>query len=104
MANKLKKGDEVKVLVGKDKGKVGKITRVIPGEKKVVVSGVAVVKRHTKATQENPKGSIINKEMPFDWSKVAYIKDGQKVKIGFKVLENGKKVRYDRRTGSQIDQ
>lgn len=104
MAAKVKKGDKVVILAGRDKGKEGEVLSVIPAENKVVVSGVNVVKRHTRPSQTNA-GGIISKEAAIDASNVALIdpKDGKATKVGFKVLEDGKKVRFAKRSGEVID-
>ncbi|RED53721.1 50S ribosomal protein L24 [Aestuariispira insulae] len=104
MAAKVKKGDKVVVLAGRDKGKEGEVLSVIPAENKVVVSGVNVVKRHTRPSQTNA-GGIVSKEAAIDASNVALVdpKDGKATKVGFKVLEDGKKVRFAKRSGEVID-
>ena len=103
---KIKKGDTVKVIAGKDKGKEGKVIAVVDG-KKVLVEGVNQVTKHSKATQENPKGGIIKKEAPVDMSNVMYVHKGQTTRVGFKTVEgkNGesKKVRFAKSTGDVID-
>lgn len=104
MAAKIKKGDKVFVIAGKDKGTTGEVVKVIPGLNRVVVSGVAVAKRHTKPNQQQTAGGIINKEMPIHVSNVALLdpKDNKPVRVGFKVVD-GKKVRISRRSGEVID-
>ena len=104
-AAKIKKGDTVVVLSGKDKGKTGEVTRALPREGKVVVSGVNVMTRHRKPSQVNPEGGLERVEAPLAVSKVA-IRDpqtGQPTRVGFKVLEDGRKVRVAKRSGAQID-
>ncbi len=98
---KIKKGDQVVILSGDDKGKTGEVLKAMPKENKVVVSGVNMVKRHTKPSQTNP-GGIVTKEAPLNVSKVAYAKDGKATKIGYKEVK-GKKVRFARKTGDVID-
>ncbi len=104
MAAKVKKGDKVVITAGRDKGKEGEVLSVIPSENKVVVSGVNVVKRHTRPSQTNA-GGIISKEAAIAVSNVALIdpKDGKATRVGFKVLEDGKKVRVAKRSGEVID-
>ena len=104
MAAKVKKGDKVVVTTGRDKGKEGEVLSVIPAENKVVVSGVNVVKRHTRPTQTSA-GGIVEKEAAIAVSNVAVIdpKDGKATKVGFKVLKDGKKVRFAKRSGEVID-
>lgn len=101
---KLKKGDKVKVLSGKDKGKEGVITRVLPEKNKVIVDGVNVVKKHQKATQKIKQGGIIDRDMPINASNVAAISpgDGKPTRIGFRVDDEGNKHRICKRTGSDL--
>ena len=101
---KLKKGDKVVITTGKDKGKTGEITTVLPKENKVVVAGINVAKRHTKPTQESA-GGIVSKAMPIHVSNVAYIdpKDGKATRIGYKVEKDGRKVRVAKRSGEVVD-
>lgn len=105
MANKFKKNDKVKVITGKDKGKVSEIINFIPKSNKVILNGVNLVKRHTKPNKLNPEGGIVQKEMPIHISNIMHIdpKTNSAVKIGFKFLEDGKKVRYLKKTGQLID-
>ena len=103
MASKLRKGDKVLVLAGKDKSKIGEITKVLPKRGKAVVSGVSTVIRHTKQTQ-NTQGGRISKEMPLDISNLALIdpKNGGPTRVGFKIVE-GKKVRYAKKSGEVLN-
>ena len=105
MANKFKKNDKVKVIAGKDKGKVSEIINFIPKSNKVILNGINLVKRHTKPNKLNPEGGIVQKEMPIHISNIMHIdpKTNSAVKIGFKFLEDGKKVRYLKKTGELID-
>ena len=100
---KIKKGDQVIVLSGDDKGKTGEVIKALPQEGKVVVQGVNMVKRHTKPSQTSA-GGIISKEAPINVSNVAVVdpKSGKATKIGFKE-ENGKKVRFARKSGEVIE-
>ena len=104
MAAKVKKGDKVVVLTGRDKGRQGEILRVDPKEGRVVVQGVAVVKRHTKPSGMR-EGGIIEKEAAIDVSNVAVVdpSDGKATRVGFKFLEDGRKVRFSKRTGELLD-
>jgi large subunit ribosomal protein L24 len=97
---RLKKGDKVLVLSGKDKGKEGEILRVLKDKDRVVVSGVNVVKRHTKPSAVST-GGIVQKELSIHISNVAYVdpKLGKSTKVGYKNLEDGKKVRFARKSG-----
>jgi large subunit ribosomal protein L24 len=98
---KIKRDDTVVVIAGKHKGKVGKVVRVLPLEGRVVVEGVARVKRHVKPQGENA-GQIVEKEAPIHVSNVALFADGKRVKVGYKVGEDGKKLRVDRKTGAAV--
>ena len=103
MAAKLRKGDKVIVLSGKDKAKTGEIIKIITKSSKALVSGVNNAIRHTKQTQST-QGGRITKEMPIDLSNVALIdpKDGGATRVGFKFVE-GKKVRYAKKSGETIN-
>ena len=101
-ANKIKKGDKVVVLSGKDKGRTGEVVKAMPKEGKVVVSGINVHARHRKASQTNPQGGIDRKEAPLHVSKVAIATaDGSPTRVRFEVRE-GKKVRVAAKTGELI--
>jgi large subunit ribosomal protein L24 len=104
MAAKIKKGDKVVVIAGRDKGRTGEVTLVLPKEGKAVVQGVNMVKRHQKQTQTSD-GGIISKEAPIQLSNVAFAdpKDGQPTRVGFKILDDGRKVRVAKRSGEMID-
>ena len=104
MAAKIKKGDKVVVLAGRDKGKTGEVLRVIPAEERAVVKGVNVVQRHTKPQGVN-EGGIIAKEAPIHLSNLAVAdpKSGEATRVGFKVLDDGRKVRFAKRSGDLID-
>ena len=103
-AAKIKKGDTVVVLSGKDKGKTGEVIAAFPAENRVVVQGVNKVKKHQKPTPSNP-GGIVEKEAAIHVSNVAHIdpKDGKATRVGAKVLEDGRKVRVAKRSGEVID-
>ena len=102
-AQKIKKGDKVVVLAGKDKGRTGEVIRSIPKESKVVVSGVNVHARHRKPTQTNPQGGIDRKEAPLHVSNVAIATaDGKPSRVRFEVRD-GKKVRVAAKTGELIN-
>ena len=104
MAAKIKKGDKVVVLTGRDKGRNGEVVQVMPTEGRAVVRGVNMVKRHTRqsGTQE---GGIISKEAPIQLSNIAIAdpKDGKPTRVGFKILDDGRKVRVAKRSGDLID-
>ena len=101
---KVKKGDRVVILAGKDKGKLGEILKVMPRENKAIVQGVNVVRKHQKQTQTQ-EGGIISKEAPIHISNIALQdpQDGKATKIGMKILNDGRKVRYAKRSGEEID-
>lgn len=103
MAMKIKKGDQVIVLTGRDKGKTGEVIKAMPSENAVVVSGINLVKRHTKPSQESA-GGIISKEKPINVSNVALMdpKSGKATRIGFKVQKDGSKVRVAKKSGEVI--
>jgi large subunit ribosomal protein L24 len=103
MAAKIRKGDKVIVLNGRDKGRTGEVFEVRPAENKALVRGINMVKRHQKQTQAQ-EGGIISKEQPIDLSNVAYVgKDGKPTRIGFKIHADGKKVRFAKSSGAEID-
>jgi large subunit ribosomal protein L24 len=104
-AAKIKKGDKVIVLSGKDKGKTGEIARVLTKDSKVVVSGVNVAVRHRKPDQANPQGGLERREAPLHVSNVAIVdpKDGKATRVRFETAKDGKKVRVSARTGEKID-
>ncbi|MDH5750098.1 MAG: 50S ribosomal protein L24 [Rhodospirillales bacterium] len=104
MAERIKKGDRVIVLTGKSKGKTGEVLRVIPMDERAIVQGVNVVKRHTRPSQASA-GGIVEKEAPIHLSNLAHVdpKSSDATRIGFKFLEDGRKVRYAKRSGEIID-
>lgn len=100
---KIKKGDKVIVIAGKDKGKKGDVMQIITDENRAIVSGINIAKRHTKAQGAN-EGGIINKTLPIHISNIALLdKDGKATRVGYKTLDGGKKVRVAKRTGVTID-
>jgi large subunit ribosomal protein L24 len=102
-ALKLKKGDRVRVLQGKDRGKEGEVARVIPSEGKVIVDGLNVVRKHQRATRATMQGGIIDKEMPIPISNLTLLAaDGKPTKVGYRFDDKGNKVRVARRTGEDI--
>ena len=103
MAAKLKKGDKVVVLAGKDKGKEGTITSVDPKAGKAVVDGINMAIRHTRQSQQS-QGGRLPKAVPIDLSNLAYLDaNGKPTRVGFKIQEDGKKVRFAKTTGDVID-
>jgi large subunit ribosomal protein L24 len=102
MAAKIKKGDNVVVLTGKDKGRTGQVTRVLVSENRVVVQGINMVQRHTRPSQMDPQGGIKNKEASIHVSNVAIADaNGKATRVGFKI-EDGKKTRFAKTTGDVI--
>ena len=101
---KIKKGDKVIVITGKDKGKSGEVLNVIPKDNRVILRGINVAKRHTAQSQTS-QGGILDKEMTINVSNVSHIdpKDNKATKIGYKFLKDGRKVRFSKRTGDLID-
>ncbi|TNE37036.1 MAG: 50S ribosomal protein L24 [Alphaproteobacteria bacterium] len=100
----VKKGDKVVVLTGKDKGRSGEVVRVIRKDRRAVVSGINMIKRHTKQSQTE-QGGIIEREAPIDLSNIALQdpKDGKATRVGYKTLDDGRKVRFAKRSGEVID-
>ena len=104
MAAKIKKGDTIVVLTGRDAGRSGEVIQVMPKEGKAVVRGVNLVKKHQRQTQ-NQEGGIISKEASIQLSNIAFAdpKDGKPTRVGFRILDDGRKVRFAKRSGDQID-
>jgi large subunit ribosomal protein L24 len=103
MAAKIRKGDKVVVLSGRDKGRTGEVFEVRPDDNKALVRGVNLVKRHQKQSQTQ-EGGIISKESPIHLSNIAIVgKDGKATRVGFKIHADGKKVRFAKRSGAEID-
>jgi large subunit ribosomal protein L24 len=103
MAAKIKKGDRVVVLTGKDKGRQGNVLQVLPKDERVVVEGLNMVQRHTRPTQTDPQGGIKNKEASIHVSNVAVVdSQGKATRVGFRV-EGDKKVRFAKTTGEVIN-
>ena len=101
---KIRKGDHVVVITGKDKGKKGEVLKVMPAENRIIVKGVAMVRRHQRQTPTQ-EGGIISKEGPIHVSNVALEdpKDGSPTRVGYKFLKDGRKVRFAKRSGEIID-
>lgn len=101
---KIRKGDKIVVLSGKDKGRSGEVLSVSPKEETAIVRGINMVKRHQKQTQ-NQEAGIISKEAPIHLSNIAIVdpKDGKATRVGFRVEKDGKKVRFSKRTGELIN-
>ena len=100
---KLKKGDTVEVITGKDKGKQGEIAFVFPKTNQVIINGVNTAQKHQRAQRANDQGGIIDKDMPIDASNVMLVHKGRKVRIGYEFREDGTKVRVARPGGEEIE-
>jgi large subunit ribosomal protein L24 len=100
----VKKGDKVVVLAGKDKGRTGEVVRVLRENRRAIVAGVNMIKRHTKQSQTE-QGGIVEKEASIDLSNIALQdpKDGKATRVGYKHLDDGRKVRFAKRSGEVID-
>jgi len=99
---KLKKGDTVEVITGKDKGKQGEIAFVFPKTNQIIVNGINVASKHQKARRANDPGGIIEKDMPLDASNVMLVHNGKKVRVGYQTRDDGTKVRVARPSGEII--
>ena len=101
---KIKKGDKVIVIAGRDRGRSGEVLRVVPKESRLFVQGVNMIKRHTRQ-KPGETGGIVEKEGPIHVSNVAHVdpKDGKATRVGFKVVEGDRKVRFAKRSGEVID-
>jgi large subunit ribosomal protein L24 len=103
MAAKIKKGDNVLVLTGRDKGRTGEVLQVMPKEERAVVRGINLVKKHQRQTAQQEAG-IISKEATIHLSNLSHVgSDGKPTRVGFKILEVGRKVRFAKRSGDLID-
>ncbi len=100
----IRKGDVVEVISGDDKGKRGKVLRVIPSKNRVVVEKVNFIKRHTRPSQKNQQGGIITKEAPIHISNVALVVDDRVERVGRKRLADGRRVRYVKRSGEMLSE
>jgi large subunit ribosomal protein L24 len=102
---KLKKGDTVKVIAGNDRGRVGKILKVFPEDNRIIIEGVNLIKRHTRPTQKNRKGGIIEKEGSINASNVIYFdsRSNTVARLGHRILADAKKVRINKKTGEIIE-
>ena len=99
---KLKKGDRVVVLSGKDRGREGVISRVFPKEGKIIVDGINVAKKHQKSTRATMQAGIIDREMPLDASNVSILSEGRPSRVGYRIEADGSKVRIAKRTGEVL--
>ena len=99
---KLKKGDTVKVIAGKDRGQEGQVVQVFPADNKVLVNGINTAKKHSKARRANQPGGIIDRDMPVDASNLMLMHKGKPTRVGYKIQGDGSKVRVAKRTGEVI--
>ena len=100
---KIQKGDTVKIISGNDKGKTGRVIKVFPDKSRIIVEGINVVKKHSRPSQENPQGAILEKELSIHVSNAMYLNGDKASKIGIKKLEDGSKVRFLKLTNENID-
>ena len=100
---KYKKDDIVQVITGKYKGQQGRIIKVYPDKNRVIVEGVNIINKHERPTQENPQGGIMKKETSVHSSNILYVEGNIPVKIGYKILDNGSKVRFSKKTNNILD-
>ena len=99
----IKKDDIVKIITGKDKGKSGRVVKVFPSRDRLIVEGLNLVKKHQRPSQENQQGGIIDKEASIHRSNVMLLRNNKATRISYKVLDNGKKVRYSNKLKGNID-
>jgi len=100
--NKFRKNDSVKIISGSYKGQTGRVLKMISNKNRVLVEGINKVKKHMKPSQENPQGGIVEKDMSIHISNLMLVDKGKPVRVGFKTLDSGEKVRVNRKNGSAI--
>ena len=100
---KIRKGDMVKIISGNDKGKTGQIIKVFPNKDRILVEGVNIVKKHSRPSQENPQGAILEKELSIHVSNAMYLNGNNPTKIGIKRVKGGNKTRFSKLTNKDID-
>ena len=100
---KIRKGDLVKVISGNDKGKSGRVIKVFPDRDRIIVEGINVVKKHSRPSQENPQGAILEKEMSIHVSNAMYLSGNTASKIGIKELDDGSRTRFLKSNNENID-
>ncbi len=102
---RIRKNDQVMVITGRDRGKIGRVTVVYPERDRILVEKVNVVKRHVKPTQKNPKGGIIEKEVSIHISNVMPVdqKSGKATRVGFRMEKGGKKIRFGKKTNESLE-
>lgn len=99
---KIKKGDTVVVIAGKDKGQEGEVVQVLPASNKLIVNGINTAKKHQKPRKSNQQGGIIDRDMPIDASNVMLVHKGKPTRVGYRINDDGSKVRVAKRTGEVI--
>lgn len=99
---KIKKGDTVVVITGKDKGQEGEVVQVFPADNKIIVNGINTAKKHQKPKKSNQQGGIIDRDMPIDASNVMLVHKGKPTRVGYQLQSDGTKVRVAKRTGEVI--
>ena len=100
---KIQKGDMVRVISGNDKGKTGRVIKVFPDKSRIIVEGINIVKKHSRPSQENPQGAILEKEMSIHISNAMYLSGDKSSKIGIKRLDDGNKTRFLKLNNENID-
>ena len=100
---KIKKGDTVQIITGNDVGKSGRVIKVFPVKEKIIVEGLNMVKKHARPTQENPQGGIMEKEAAVHISNVMILSGGKPTRVGYKILDDGKKVKFAKKSGEVIN-
>ena len=100
---KIKKGDTVQVITGNDSGKTGRVIKVFLDKERVVIEGVNMVKKHARPTKDNPQGGIIEKEASIHISNIMMLAGGKPTRVGYKTLEDGRKVKFAKTTGEVIN-
>ena len=100
---KIKKGDSVQVITGNDADKTGRVIKIFKNKERLIVEGINMVKKHARPTQDNPQGGIIEKEAAIHISNVMLLADGKITRVGYKVLDDGNKVKFAKNTGEVIN-
>ena len=100
---KIRQGDTVKVISGSYNGKEGRVLKVLNSRNRLIVEGINMLKRHMRPNQENPQGAIVEKEGSIHVSNVQLVSGGKPTKVGYKILDDGKKVRISKKTGKKVD-
>ena len=100
---KIRKGDMVKIISGSDKGKSGRVIKAFPDRNRIIVEGINIVKKHSRPSQENPQGAILEKESSIHVSNTIYLKGEESTKLGIRKLEDGSRVRFSKSTNENLD-